>query len=1079
MARNASALAKLSRPRLHTPIPRSRLFTRLDALRQHPVVWISGPPGAGKTTLIASYLDSRKLPAVWCQLDASDADPATFFYYLGLAAKQGLGARQRTSLPLLRPEYLIDLPGFARRFFRALFAGRSKPGVLVLDNVQEVTGEPIVESVLVEAVSQVPEGFNLVLVSRAEPPQTFSRSIANRSVAVLDWNEIRLTLEETRQLVELEQPLDDLTLAQLHARSAGWVAGLILLLEHLRHGSTIQDTGGSEPPQQLFDYFAAQILSQASPENQHILLHLGFLPRMTIRLAEALTGSTQAPRLLDHLYRHHLFTDRRQGAFQPCAAGSDSRAYEFHALFRSFLRHQASETYSAKKLSEIATLAAGLLERQGAVEDAVQLYLEAGNWPAAESLLLHEAERLITQGRGRLVSDWTARLPAERVDTSPWLLYWSGAARLAVEPALAREKLERAYQLALAAGDVMCQIQTAAEVVETYFHEYSHFIPLDRWIPVLRRGLEANPLFPSREAELRVWLAFLDALTVRPVAQEMLPATIDRVFELFSQVSDVNLKVSAARTLLLCSTHKARLEVARQATLMVLPLLEHPDLLPITRAMALFALSWYSVQGREYDRGMAFVCQMERLAKDQGMPQLARLGHYMGGLLELFQGNIEKARERASLMEQTMFPNHPYDVASNLALKAWIGVSSRDPSAVLEHIARAIELFDQVGSSLQRQGQRNPLHWAYAELGNRSEAMRCIDELRMVAGDVGYLEHATLLCELSLAYLALKESDSARADAHLRTALHTSREHKLACWIQWFGCWMPELCAEALRAGIEPDYVRSLIREHRWSPPSQDLDDWPWLVRVRVLGNFELELDDKRVEFTRKTPKKVLALLKAIVALGGRNVPAQKLIDTLWPEEEADAAHEALTMAVRRLRILLRDPEVIVQTGGELSIHPERCWVDAWAFERAASPNRRATQDVDSRALSLYRGGFLQQDGDAPWAIPLRERLRARFIQIVERHGHRFELEKQFGDAIECYLRGLEADELVELFYQRLMRCYVALERPAEALSTFRRMRQTLSLTLGIKPSAESEALYQQLVTPSAAGIPAGLRPVP
>lgn len=45
-----------------------------------------GPPGAGKTTLAASYLDSQKRPLLWYQLDEGDADAATFFHYLGLAA---------------------------------------------------------------------------------------------------------------------------------------------------------------------------------------------------------------------------------------------------------------------------------------------------------------------------------------------------------------------------------------------------------------------------------------------------------------------------------------------------------------------------------------------------------------------------------------------------------------------------------------------------------------------------------------------------------------------------------------------------------------------------------------------------------------------------------------------------------------------------------------------------------------------------------------------------------------------------------------------------------------------------------
>jgi hypothetical protein len=72
---------------------------------------VQGPPGAGKSTLVASYIAARRLRALWYHVDEGDRDPATFFYYLGLAAAPLLGKRG-AALPLLTPEFLGNLPVF-------------------------------------------------------------------------------------------------------------------------------------------------------------------------------------------------------------------------------------------------------------------------------------------------------------------------------------------------------------------------------------------------------------------------------------------------------------------------------------------------------------------------------------------------------------------------------------------------------------------------------------------------------------------------------------------------------------------------------------------------------------------------------------------------------------------------------------------------------------------------------------------------------------------------------------------------------------------------------------------------------
>jgi ATP/maltotriose-dependent transcriptional regulator MalT len=75
MRKNTSP-AKITRPKRPDIFPRKRLFTLLDNGRKKPVTWVTGPAGSGKTTLVASYLDARRLPCLWYQVNAGDADIA-------------------------------------------------------------------------------------------------------------------------------------------------------------------------------------------------------------------------------------------------------------------------------------------------------------------------------------------------------------------------------------------------------------------------------------------------------------------------------------------------------------------------------------------------------------------------------------------------------------------------------------------------------------------------------------------------------------------------------------------------------------------------------------------------------------------------------------------------------------------------------------------------------------------------------------------------------------------------------------------------------------------------------------------
>jgi DNA-binding SARP family transcriptional activator len=94
----------------------------------------------------------------------------------------------------------------------------------------------------------------------------------------------------------------------------------------------------------------------------------------------------------------------------------------------------------------------------------------------------------------------------------------------------------------------------------------------------------------------------------------------------------------------------------------------------------------------------------------------------------------------------------------------------------------------------------------------------------------------------------------------------------------------------------------------------------------------------------------------------------------------------------------------------------------------------------------------------------MRERLRTRFVRLVDDVAQQHEAAGRLDEAIACYRRGVEVDLLAESFYQGMMRCLAQQDRRAEGAAVYRQLRQTLSVVLGIAPSPQSEQLGRTLL---------------
>jgi len=174
---------------------------------------------------------------------------------------------------------------------------------------------------------------------------------------------------------------------------------------------------------------------------------------------------------------------------------------------------------------------------------------------------------------------------------------------------------------------------------------------------------------------------------------------------------------------------------------------------------------------------------------------------------------------------------------------------------------------------------------------------------------------------------------------------------------------------------------------------------------------------------------------------------------------------------LHRLRKLIGYEQALQLREGRLSLDSRFCWVDAWAFETILEEGELYWQrgkfesalPTLEKSIQLYQGTFLTHEIEQPWMIPMRERLKNKYLRIIERLTRYFQESGRWDQALDYYHRGLEVDDLMEEFYRGLMLCYQSLGRRAEALSVYQRCRRILASSLGISPSPQTEELYRAL----------------
>jgi LuxR family transcriptional regulator, maltose regulon positive regulatory protein len=918
LARHAAALGKLASPRLGRVFDRERLFGLLEDGSQAPALWLAAPPGAGKTTLVATWLrrrQGRSGPTLWMQLDAGDADPATFMQ--SLDALWGGVLTGPVDLPAFRSDDLADLAGWLRRRLQHMLPLLPPCWSLVLDNQQELPADSPLQGALAAVLGDLPAGVQWIFISREAPPAAYTGALARQQLGLIGADAMRFDDAETRTLIHLHGRSE--SLAASLAAAQGWAAGLTLMLLGATADATAPALGARE---RLFDYFAGEVLSRMPPEHQRALGALAYLPSTTAELAVAMSGYQQAPEVLEQLAASSLFTDRREG---PPAV------FVFHALFSEFLRRRSPHSTAPDQQRALWLRAGRLLLEAGETDAGLQRLIEAQAWDEAADGILRCAPRYAADGRLQALRQHIDALPAVVGDR---LAYWRGFCALDSRPAAALADMTLAHRQSIANGNADGALAAAAGA-STALVSTGRVAELEPWIELLTAHAERALTLRDDETEMRLVPGLLAALVYRMPWHPLAEPLAERAERLLHHESAAaqRLLMGSLALHLLWRGHVDRLE---RIVLRIDALCAQALAAPATM------LRWWGVgtlvKTLLGHTASARADAQQALALIDAEPLLApqRAGVELQAMfVALASVDAAAARQHMEQAARALHPDNAFDRTTYEHQRGMLALLEGDTPTALRLMRAAVTSARTSGFQMREHIALIANALAAAHGGEHAEAQQVLERV--------FSHPMLVMCRWHqwvggcvAAYAALLRGDDAGVLRHLRPALRVAREcgYRHGPMLFLCGDMMARLCAFALTHGALPEIARDIVVRNQLKAPPQADDAWPWAVRVRAFGALAVEIGGAPMASSRKESRRLLELLGVLAAHGNTPVPQDQIADALWPDADGDAARNALDNALHRLRKALGGDDRIVLRQGALALNPQRCWTDVAALER-------------------------------------------------------------------------------------------------------------------------------------------------
>ncbi|HEY3313028.1 MAG TPA: tetratricopeptide repeat protein [Anaerolineales bacterium] len=1022
-------------------------------------------------------VDKSEIPICWLSLDILDQEPQRFISYFIACIQERFPSFGAESTGMLMNAVSIERENerLVVAITNEIYQAIHEHFAIVLDDYQFIDPVPEIRLFINRFIQLAGEHCHLVLASRLLPSlPDLHLLVARDQVGGMGLEDLAFLPEEIQALFSqnTEQTISMNEAVEVARKTDGWITSIALTGLSVSKGSFFHKTPAAKTGIELYDYFTREILEKQPTELREFLLLTSVFDDVNITLCTTVLDPVVRDRQLD--WKSLFYTVQNNNLFA-IPVGMDGMFFRYHHLFQEYLQAKLQEE-SPEIIREIMVRLASYYHDHQDWEKVHHIYENIGDQAAVIALIEEAGTFFIRNGRTMTLGNWLERLPISVLQQNPKLLSLQGAVAhtqgetqlgislLSQAETVFRDRkdienlagtLVRRAAAYRELGDLNRALADAEETItltqdnsKPDFQNMFAIAERVKGLVLFRQGrtTEAVPLF---ENALRLLMVLEDNAQI-PILEMELGAvhytlgngeTAIRYYHSALKAWEATGNLGWRATLMnnLAVMHHSRGEYEK-AFQVLEDSIDFAQRSGYVRAQALALSSLGDLLADLQEIGRAEVCF------DQSMVIASQLGYSF----LVFYASLAKARV-------ARLGNRP-DAAEVLLRDLSVHIQQNTSTAEealfrMEHGC----LLLYTDKPQEAVGELTQALNLYERDGRVQEV--CVSRLWLAAARAacGETEPKALeLNELLTAYKTLMEP----------APLHTAAAEVQ----QWL---VKQNISDKPFAAIKQLFARAseftenipVIRRNIRRVSKSAFISQPHIA-IHAFGVAQVFINGKLVSSSDWQTRETRELF--FYFLGSKPVTKEEIALVFWPDLTPERLKMRFKTCLYRLRHAVGQNAILFEGERYRFNHNFDYEYDLETFKEFLEKARVAKNSVESAgmlqaAVDLV-GGRLLADIDSEWADSERSQFETQFHTILIRLAELYLETGQPARVIEICQTALENNRLLEEAYRLSMRAHAQLGDTTAVARVYKTCIKILNTELGIKPSRETEKLYQHLI---------------